>query len=55
MISASRDGGLLAAILEKFEVQPVRGSTSRRGRQALLESTTWLRCLSTLAMHVRGL
>jgi lysophospholipid acyltransferase (LPLAT)-like uncharacterized protein len=42
MISASRDGGLLAAVLEKFGVQPVRGSTSRRGRQALLESTTWL-------------
>ena len=42
MISASKDGGLLAAVLQKFGVQPVRGSTSRRGRQALLESTTWL-------------
>jgi lysophospholipid acyltransferase (LPLAT)-like uncharacterized protein len=41
MVSASRDGGLLAAILECFQVQPVRGSTSRRGRQALLELTTW--------------
>ena len=41
MVSASRDGGLLAAILECFRVQPVRGSTSRRGRQALLELTTW--------------
>ncbi len=41
MVSASRDGGLLAAILECFHVQPVRGSTSRRGRQALLELTTW--------------
>ena len=42
MISASKDGGLLAAVLQKFGVQPVRGSSSRRGRQALLESTTWL-------------
>jgi lysophospholipid acyltransferase (LPLAT)-like uncharacterized protein len=42
MISASKDGGLLAEVLQKFGVQPVRGSSSRRGRQALLESTTWL-------------
>jgi lysophospholipid acyltransferase (LPLAT)-like uncharacterized protein len=42
MISASKDGGLLAAVLNKFDVQAVRGSSSRRGRQALLESTTWL-------------
>jgi hypothetical protein len=41
MVSASRDGGLLSAILERFKVQPVRGSTSRRGRQALLELTSW--------------
>ena len=41
MVSASRDGGLLAAILERFKVQPVRGSTSRRGPQALLELTSW--------------
>ncbi len=41
MVSASKDGGLLAAILELFGVQPVRGSTSRRGQQALLELTSW--------------
>ncbi|MDW7980004.1 MAG: lysophospholipid acyltransferase family protein [Verrucomicrobiales bacterium] len=41
MVSASRDGGLLAAILELFGVQPVRGSSSRRGKQALLELTSW--------------
>ena len=41
MVSASKDGGLLAGVLKKFGVQPVRGSTSRRGRQALLELTTW--------------
>jgi len=41
MVSASKDGALLAAILQAFKVQPVRGSSSRRGRQALLELTTW--------------
>ncbi|MBM3841180.1 MAG: DUF374 domain-containing protein [Verrucomicrobia bacterium] len=41
MVSASKDGGLLARILELFDVQPVRGSSSRRGPQALLELTTW--------------
>jgi hypothetical protein len=41
LISASRDGAFLAGILEWFRVQPVRGSTSRRGPQALLELTTW--------------
>jgi lysophospholipid acyltransferase (LPLAT)-like uncharacterized protein len=41
MVSASKDGAFLAAILERFGVQPVRGSSSRRGPQALLELTTW--------------
>lgn len=42
MISASRDGGLLADVLAKFGVVSVRGSSSRRGPQALLEATTWV-------------
>jgi len=37
LISASKDGALLAATLEQFDVLPVRGSSSRRGGQALLE------------------
>ena len=41
LVSASRDGGWLTAVLEQFEIQPVRGSSSRRGRQALLELTRW--------------
>jgi lysophospholipid acyltransferase (LPLAT)-like uncharacterized protein len=41
MVSASKDGGFLTCILECFRVQPVRGSSSRRGPQALLELTTW--------------
>src|SRR5690349_1902834 len=41
MVSASRDGGLLARILEHFRVEPVRGSSSRRGPQALREMLSW--------------
>ena len=41
MVSASKDGAFLSSILECFRVQPVRGSSSRRGPQALLELTTW--------------
>jgi lysophospholipid acyltransferase (LPLAT)-like uncharacterized protein len=41
LISASKDGALLSALLESFHVQPVRGSSSRRGAQALLELTSW--------------
>jgi lysophospholipid acyltransferase (LPLAT)-like uncharacterized protein len=41
LISASKDGALLAAILQAFGVQVVRGSSSRRGPQALLELTSW--------------
>lgn len=41
LVSASKDGGLLAHILELFHVQPVRGSSSRRGAQALRELVGW--------------
>ena len=41
LVSASKDGAFLARVLEWFRVQPVRGSSSRRGAQALLELTTW--------------
>jgi lysophospholipid acyltransferase (LPLAT)-like uncharacterized protein len=41
MVSASKDGGFLTRILECYGVQPVRGSSSRRGPQALLELTGW--------------
>lgn len=37
LVSASRDGGMLARVLELFDVEPVRGSSSRRGPQALRE------------------
>ena len=41
IVSASKDGGFLAGILTCFKVQPVRGSSSRRGPQALLELRSW--------------
>jgi lysophospholipid acyltransferase (LPLAT)-like uncharacterized protein len=41
LVSASRDGALLSAIFQRFGVQPVRGSSSRRGAQALVELNTW--------------
>ena len=41
IVSASKDGGFLTGILELYGVQPVRGSSSRRGPQALLELTGW--------------
>lgn len=54
MVSASRDGGFLAGILECFGVQPVRGSTSRRGHQALRELTTWAKRGYDLAITPDG-
>jgi lysophospholipid acyltransferase (LPLAT)-like uncharacterized protein len=41
LVSASKDGALLSRIFEDFGVQPVRGSSSRRGAQALRELATW--------------
>ena len=41
LVSASKDGGFLAETLRRFGVQAVRGSSSRRGAQALLELTSW--------------
>ena len=54
LISASRDGALLACTLERFGVQPVRGSSSRRGPQALLELTSWLERGYSLAITPDG-
>jgi lysophospholipid acyltransferase (LPLAT)-like uncharacterized protein len=41
LVSASKDGALLAAVFERFGVLAVRGSSSRRGAQALRELSTW--------------
>ena len=37
LISASRDGALIADIVERYGFQPVRGSSSRKGTSALLQ------------------
>ena len=42
LTSASRDGGLLAAVVGRFKVGAVRGSSSRRGATALRELTATL-------------
>ena len=37
IVSASKDGGVVARILEHFGVQPVRGSSSRRGPRYVVQ------------------
>jgi lysophospholipid acyltransferase (LPLAT)-like uncharacterized protein len=37
LISASKDGEILAGFLKRFNLKPVRGSSSRRGVAALIE------------------
>jgi hypothetical protein len=54
MISASRDGAFLASLVEPFGVAPIRGSTSRRGPQALLEATTWMEKNYSIAITPDG-
>src|SRR5215472_22518 len=54
MVSASKDGAFLASVLECFGVEPARGSSSRRGPQALLELTSWAECGHDLAITPDG-
>jgi hypothetical protein len=54
LVSASRDGGLLTGVLELFGAQPVRGSSSRRGAQALRELVVWGRRGHDLAITPDG-
>ena len=37
LTSASKDGEILAGLLQRFNIRPVRGSSSRRGATALIE------------------
>ena len=41
LVSASKDGAILARVMENHGIQPVYGSSSRRGAQALRELATW--------------
>ena len=54
LISASRDGAFLSQVLKHFGVQAVRGSSSRRGPQALLELNTWIRKGADVAITPDG-
>ena len=52
--SASRDGGLVASIIELFGVAPVRGSSSRRAAPALREMVALAECGYDLAITPDG-
>lgn len=54
LVSASRDGGMLAHVLGLFHVVPVRGSSSRRGAAALRELATAARRGCDLAVTPDG-
>jgi len=54
MVSASKDGAFLVEILRSFDIEPVRGSTSRRGRQALLELSRQMKAGLHLAITPDG-
>jgi len=54
MVSASRDGGMLARVLQLFGVKPIRGSSSRRGAQALREAASALKENHDLAITPDG-
>jgi len=54
LVSASRDGGVLAQLLDLFDVLPVRGSSSRRGAQALREFLTAAKSGRDLALTPDG-
>jgi lysophospholipid acyltransferase (LPLAT)-like uncharacterized protein len=40
IVSASRDGAIIAGVLKQFGIEAVRGSSSKRGAQAFLELLT---------------
>lgn len=52
--SASRDGALVAGILQMFGAEPVRGSSSRRGLHAMTELVEWARRGYDLAITPDG-
>lgn len=54
LVSASRDGGFLSDVLRRFGFDAVRGSTSRRGPQALRELTNHGRKGCNLAITPDG-
>lgn len=54
IVSASRDGGMLARVLELAQVIPIRGSSSRRGGPALREFVAAARAGHDIALTPDG-
>ena len=54
LVSASRDGAMMTRVLELFGVKPARGSSSRRGAQALIELAEWAERGHDLALAADG-
>jgi lysophospholipid acyltransferase (LPLAT)-like uncharacterized protein len=54
LVSASKDGALLTGILQPMGVHVIRGSSSRRGPQALVELAHWARKGYDLAITPDG-
>ena len=54
VVSASRDGAIIAGVLEQFAIACVRGSSSRRGSQAMLELITAMEAGYDLAVTPDG-
>src|SRR5436190_8288778 len=54
VVSASRDGAIIAGVLKEFQIASVRGSSSRRGSQAILELLTAIQAGHDLAVTPDG-
>lgn len=54
LTSASRDGDVLAETMRNFGVSAVRGSSSRRGGQAMLELVKWIKAGHDVVMIPDG-
>jgi lysophospholipid acyltransferase (LPLAT)-like uncharacterized protein len=54
IVSASRDGAMMACLITLFGIQPVRGSSSKRGAQAMLELSRFAELGYDLALTPDG-
>ncbi|MGH8046519.1 MAG: lysophospholipid acyltransferase family protein [Chthoniobacterales bacterium] len=54
LTSPSRDGEILAQLMDRFHMSAIRGSSSRRGARALSECADWLNAGGDLAVTPDG-
>ena len=54
LTSASKDGAITAAVMRAFGIGAIRGSSSRRGKQAMVEMIRTLRSGTSLAITPDG-